>query len=114
MANKEKFTVEQVEAALRASKGLVSTAARALGCDPETVRRYIKRYRRLEKIRDEERATLVDTAESVLEECVIDKQGWAVSLVLKTLGKDRGYTERIETLDVTKLTDEELKALTRA
>ncbi|MEI6881332.1 MAG: hypothetical protein WCK82_08390, partial [Bacteroidota bacterium] len=28
--------------------------------------------------------------------CIAERQPWAVQLALKTLGKDRGYTEAIE------------------
>lgn len=96
MAGKQQYTVEQVEGALRATKGLLSLAAERLGCTRQTVTNYVNRYKSLQKVRDEQRAHVVDTAELALMNAILDKQGWAVCFTLKTLGKDRGYVERQE------------------
>lgn len=96
MPNKEQYTVAQVEAALIATKGLLSLAAERLGCTRECVRQYTKRHEHLAQVRDEARSKLVDSAELALESAVNGQAGWAVCFTLKTLGKDRGYIERSE------------------
>lgn len=91
-----KFKAAQVIAALRASKGLVTVAADHLGCNPQTIRNYAKRHPTVAAALLEERERTVDLAESGLMVCLTLKQGWAIALVLKTLGKNRGYVERTE------------------
>lgn len=44
-----------------------------------------------------QRGEFGDTAELKLYSAVLDGSPWAVQLLLKTLGKDRGYVERVET-----------------
>lgn len=70
--------------------------ARVLGCSRTTVRRYRHRWPSVDAALKEKREELVDLAESALRLAVIDREPWAVSLVLKTLGRGDGYTERHE------------------
>lgn len=97
MAGKRRYTKDEVAAALREKRGLVSLAAGALGCAPQTVYEYAKKYPEVQQAIDDARDKLVDSAELRLVEA-IEKKGepWAIALVLKTLGKKRGYVERIE------------------
>ena len=44
------------------------------------------------------RGELVDYGELALRRAVVDGEPWAVGLVLKTLGRDRGYVERTENM----------------
>lgn len=92
----EKFTTEQIINALRETNGLVSLAARRLGCSAMTIYRRAKKTQAIQQAIDDSRGELVDQAELALRASVLNKQPWAVSLVLRTLGKDRGYTERHE------------------
>ncbi len=101
MAGKQRYTIEQMEQALRDSRGLLSPAARRLGCDRATMYNYAARYPRIQQTIDDAREQLIDSAESKLAEAIESKADpWAIQFVLKTLGKHRGYTERTET-DVT-------------
>lgn len=93
---KQKFTPQQVAEALRASKGMVYVAARTLGCSANTIYNYIERYKAVKEVMKQERGVMVDTAELALWTALQNKEAWAISLVLKTLGKDRGYIERQE------------------
>ncbi len=45
---------------------------------------------------EEFRERRVDRAEYKLDDALEDGQPWAIALVLKTIGKDRGYVERSE------------------
>ena len=93
---KKRITVDLVLASLRASKGMVSIAARRAGCDRSTIYEYIKKYPSVAAALADERETMTDTAELALYSAIQDKEAWAVCFYLKTQGKGRGYVERQE------------------
>lgn len=89
-----KFTDEQMVAALAECKGMVYLAARRVGCSPDAIH---KRARKSAAVRDAirtHRGEVVDAAELKLYAAVMDGEPWAIQLCLKTLGRDRGYSER--------------------
>jgi len=92
----EKFTPEQVVTACKKAKGLITVAARHLECDPSTIRNYKKRYASVRIAIDEEREGVLDLAEARLYQAIDRGEPWAISLILKTVGKDRGYVESID------------------
>jgi hypothetical protein len=87
---------DEVAAALRATNGMITLAAQKLACDPQTVRNHIAKSPELKQILDDSRDNLLDLAETALKSAVLAKEGWAVCFTLKTVGKGRGYVERIE------------------
>lgn len=96
MANK-KYTAEQMIAALRDTKGMVSLAARKLGCSLNTVQSYIKDFPTVKTARDEEREKMGDAVELALYDEAVNKRNTAALIFLaKTQFKDRGYVERQE------------------
>lgn len=101
--NTQKFTLNQMLDACRASYGLITPMARLLGCDPQTVRNYIKRYPTLAKAVQEQRDRLVDAAELALIKKVQDGDTQAIFFTLRTLGKERGYYPKQETEQAGKL-----------
>ena len=96
MPSKPSFTVAQVEGAIRKASGILLPAAQILGCDRSTIYTYIKKYPTLQAVLVECREGMVDRAEFKLMEAIDQREPWAVSLMLKTLGKNRGYVERQE------------------
>ncbi len=92
-----KYSVTDIMDALKKYKGNISWAARALGCDRSTIYRRIEKSPTLQKAVEDERESMIDLAESSLLRAVNDGEAWAVSLTLKTIGKNRGYVERTET-----------------
>jgi hypothetical protein len=78
------------------SMGVKTVVARRLGCSWDTVDRYAKRYTTVQQALDTERELLIDMAEVKLGERVMMGEWPAIQFVLKTLGKERGYTERQE------------------
>lgn len=98
--------------ALKASRGLVAVAARALGCSRQTIYNRMAKSQAVEDARDEAREFTIDTAEAALFEAIqgsgcyerTDANGqatrhpqpWAVKFALECLAKDRGYVKRRE------------------
>src|SRR3990172_1312087 len=91
-----RFTAERVTQAIRETRGLVSLAARRLGCTPKTVYVYIHRYPSVRQALQEEREAMTDLAELALYNKIQQGEGWAVCFYLKTQGRHRGYIERHE------------------
>ena len=89
---KEKDILE----ALKASRGIVSAAARRLGMNRRQLTRRVKSSEKLKEARDDARAEFCDLAESKLAENVEAGNVPSVLFALKCLGKDRGYVERSE------------------
>jgi len=96
MGQPQQYTSEQIAQALRDTNGLVSLAARRLGCSPNTIYARSKSVAFVKQVIDDSLDELVDIAELALRSSVTSKEPWAVALVLKTLGKNRGYVERQE------------------
>ena len=113
----QRFTQAQVIAALKATKGMLTVAARRLQCSPQTVQNYLDRYPAVAEARRLEREAFLDIGELALMKKVQDGDIAAICFLLKTQGKARGYVERseltgadgspIEVEDVTRLSNEE-------
>jgi hypothetical protein len=93
---KQRYSAEQVIEAIRKSRGLLSVVAHRLGCTRQTVENYVKRYPTVDRAVKEERQKVIDVAEGKLFEKLQSGESWAIQFILKTLGKERGYTERTE------------------
>lgn len=93
---RDRYAPEEVIAAIRACKGIVTQAAKRLGCTPRTVDLYAARWPDVAEALEDERRVLIDTAEVQLWKSVNAGDWEAVKFVLKTLGKERGYVERTE------------------
>lgn len=96
MGRPEKYTVAIIEEELRKTLGAPALAAENLGCSYNTVARYISKSPKLQAIVEHFRERRVDKAELKLEAAIQGGESWAIALVLKTLGKNRGYVERQE------------------
>jgi hypothetical protein len=92
----ERYTAQQVIDAVTTGKGLVTVAARHLGCHPDTIRRYRREYPTVAAAFQVQREGITDMAEAALYKAINDGQPWAVCFYLKTQGRDRGYIERHE------------------
>jgi hypothetical protein len=96
MPGKQRYTKHQVMDALRASKGMASIAAQRLGCDVDTVLIYCRRYSDVEAVKQEARIEILDEAELRLWQAIRRDESWAIAFALKTLGRSRGYGERLD------------------
>lgn len=93
---RERYTAKQVEAALVEAKGIKTIAARLLGCSWLTVDRYCQRYASCRAVVENQRRQVVELAENHIWAAVNRGDLEICRWVLKTLGKDLGYTERQE------------------
>ena len=96
MSSKERVPTERIIECLRETNGLVSLAAKRVPCSITTINTRRKNVQAVEQVVRECRDELVDYGELALRRAVVDGEPWAVGLVLKTLGRDRGYVERQE------------------
>jgi hypothetical protein len=87
-----KFTVAQVIAALKETKGMVYLAADRLGCNAETVQNYAKRYKSVRDEIEAQREKVVDIAELKLYSAIMDGDQGMIKYYLSRRGKSRGYT----------------------
>lgn len=95
MANK-KYTAEEMIAALEATKGMVSLAARKLGCSLNTVQSYIEQFPTVKAAKQAEHEKLGDQVELTLYDEAIQKRNTAALIFLaKTQFKERGFVEQL-------------------
>jgi transposase-like protein len=91
-----KYTQEQIIRALESSGGMIAPAARALGCDRNTIKRYLKEYEPIAQAIADQREATTDLAENRLRDAIGRGEAWAICFYLKCQGKSRGYVERAE------------------
>ncbi len=96
MAKTQKFTPDEVIAALAEAKGMVYVAADILHCVPQTVYNYIKRYRSVARELERQDGLMGDRAELKLFTAIARNEPWAIKFYLRTKHKARGYVERSE------------------
>ena len=93
-----KVTDEQLEKALLEAGGIQAAAARALGVTRQAISLRVKESPQLQAICEEALEELKDDAETSLRNLIRDKELGAICFFLKTRGKDRGYSEKAETM----------------
>lgn len=87
---------QQIIDALKEVNGMVYLAARKLGCAPNTIYNRMTKSATIKQACEDSRGELIDISEQKLRQAVLNGEPWAVAMVLKTLGKQRGYVERQE------------------
>ena len=75
---------------------MVYLAAKRLGCSHQTIYNYARRHPTIQQAIDANRGELLDHAESKLRNAIMDGESWAVQFALRTIGRNRGYVERLE------------------
>lgn len=91
-----KLTNEEIIASIRRCRGLYYLAAEHLGVTKSALAYRITNDPELEAVAKDQRGKMLDKAETKLMEAVDNGEQWAIQLMLKTLGRDRGYVERQE------------------
>lgn len=96
----KKYTLEEIEDALRGNRGLLSDAAKSLGASRHTIARYVAENPSLQEAIHEAREATIDFAENALHAAIERKELGAIIFYLKTQAKSRGYIERSERINV--------------
>ncbi len=96
MGRPQKYTDEQIINALNEKRGMIYHAADLLGCDADTIYDRSKSVPEVAACLRMNRGKVIDTAEMKLFQALDKNESWAISLTLKTIGKDRGYYEKQE------------------
>ena len=96
MAKPHRYSATQVAEALTQAKGMVSVAAQLLRCSADTVQSYCKKFPTCERVKQTARTEILDEAELRLWKAIQRDEAWAISFTLKTIGRSRGYGERLD------------------
>lgn len=96
MANREQYKTADIEKALRETKGLLTVAAKRVGCSYNTLKSYINKYKTLQSALHEINENRLDFTESKLLKKIDNDDLTAIIFYLKCKGKSRGYVEKSE------------------
>jgi hypothetical protein len=107
----EKFTIDEIKNALIKANGFTSIAAQNLDCTVATINNYLNKYPELKDTLKEIREKTLDFAESKLLTHINNDNFNALKFFLQTQGKERGYIERQENINVNKQQFDELPSL---
>lgn len=95
-SNHRHYKAAEIVEALKATGGMVYMAARKLGCNPSTIHVRAKTSPEIQAAIDNARGDMLDMAEHELKKAVRGGDMTAIIFTLKTIGKHRGYVERVE------------------
>ena len=84
---------EVIAAALKATKGLQYLAAERIGMSSTNLSERISASEYLQEVREHSIQKRIDVAELNLSELTEEKELGAITFMLKTKGKERGYSE---------------------
>jgi len=90
------YTEEQYVSAIEQANGMVSVAARMLGVTRWAIYKRAKSSPAIKRAIEMAREEMIDLAEQKLRMAILNGEAWAIALALKTIGKQRGYIERVE------------------
>ena len=90
------LTKEMLSNAIKGSYGILTAVANKLHCERNTVYTWLEKYPELKHQLEDERQKIIDLAEVKLVGKVNEGSESMIALVVKTLGKDRGYVEKQE------------------
>ena len=91
------FTEDQILFAIKGSCAIITNIAESLGCSWNTAKRQIETGNEtIKKAFDDERERVIDKAESVILDAIDEKDIQTSKWYLSTIGKKRGYSEKME------------------
>jgi hypothetical protein len=89
-------SVKDIEPLVERYKGNIAAIARHFGVSRGTIYNRMAESVTLKAAMEDERQTMLDNAESALYKQAMEGNTTALIFLLKTQGKQRGYTERVE------------------
>lgn len=92
----KKITIADVEPLIEKLHGNIAAIARTLGVDRATVWNRVKESKTLQASLEQARESMLDNAESKLYSNALNGDTTSLIFFLKTQGKRRGYTERVD------------------
>lgn len=96
MGRLNKKRIPEIKEVIIEAKGNITKAAHALTVKRTALVDFVSRYEELQEVRDDIRNERTDMAEDKYWQAIERGESWAVSMELRTQGKDRGFTERQE------------------
>ena len=78
------------------NRGLLTYAAKELGCSRGTILNYCGRYEEVEKARSDAKEATDDLAERGLFAGLSSAEEWAIKYYLSRKGRERGYADHQE------------------
>jgi|GEM_PF-1683071 Transcriptional regulator containing GAF, AAA-type ATPase, and DNA binding domains len=90
-SRKSRFTEEQVIDALEKSAGIYAGAAKLLGVDRSTIKRFVDKHKAVREALPNIIEFNLDAAEMGLMHLIGKKNFLAIKFILETRGKGRGY-----------------------
>lgn len=94
--NQDRYTAAQVIEAIQGTGGIITKICKKMGCTWSTAKKYIETYPTVNRAWQDERERILDNAEDGLAKAVDGDEAWAIKYTLSTIGKGRGFTERME------------------
>ncbi len=91
----QKIQKKALETALRECDGNITATARRMKVTRKAVYDAVQRYG-IQHVLDECREELLDVAENSLHTLIRDGHASSIFFFLRTMGRDRGYSERVE------------------
>lgn len=96
VSGRRKLTVKKATEALLQERGVVKYAAKALGVHRWTLHKFIQEHPELNEVRDEALNEFLDDCEHKVIAAVDANDMQTVRWALERLGKDRGFSSRVE------------------
>ncbi len=90
------YTFEEIFAAIKGSKAIISTIAKKLNCEWHTAKAYIEKYPLAQQALQDEIDKNKDIAENTILSAIDLGDIQTAKWYLQTIGKDRGYSEKTE------------------
>ena len=107
--NMTKVTEDTFKKALEGSFGVQAVIAETLKVERSTITRFLQNNPEMKVLFDQERENVIDVAENRLFTAADEGKKWAIELILKRLGRSRGYVERQEVEQVGVMPDQKLE-----
>ena len=93
---KARYTAAQFINAIPGTGGNITEIAKRVGTTWSTTKKYIARHASVKQALDDECEGVLDMTVCKLVEAINRGDPWAIKFMLSTLGKKRGFTERLE------------------